>query len=150
MLKARLEEDMRAALRRREAGKARLSVLRMALAAVKNQEIDRRRPLEDEEVVALLSREVRSRRDVMPDYERSGREELVAKLREEIAVLEEYMPRQASDEEIEEAVRAQIAAVSAQGPRDLGKVMGPLMQRLRGRADGQKVQEVVRRLLGAG
>jgi len=148
-LKKRIEDDMRAALRMKEAGKARLSVLRLALAAVKNLEIDRRRPLEDQEVVDVLAREVRSRRDVLPDYERSGRPELVEKLQSEIRVLEEYLPSQLSLEEIEEMVRAQAEAVGATGPRDIGKVMGPLMQQLRGRADGAQVQAAVKRILGA-
>lgn len=141
---------MRDAMRAREAGKARLSLLRLALSAVKNQEIERRRPIADEEVIEVLAREVRSRRDVLPDYERAGREELVQKLRDEIAMLEEYLPRQLSDAEIEQKVRERIAEVGAQGPRDLGKVMGPLMQELRGRADGSRVQAILKRELGAG
>jgi uncharacterized protein YqeY len=139
---------MRAAMRLKEAGKARLSVLRMALAAVKNLEIDKKRPLEDAEVVDVLAREVKSRRDVLPDYERSGRPDLVEKIHGEIAVLQEYLPQQATDEEIEALVQARVAAVGAQGPRDIGKVMGPLMQELRGRADGNRVQEIVKRALG--
>lgn len=150
MLKERLEADMRDAMRAREAGKARLSLVRLALSAVKNQEIDRKRPLTDEEVVDVLAREVRGRRDVLPDYERSGREELVEKVRSEIAMLEEYLPAQLGDEEITGIVRARIEAVGASGPRDLGKVMGPLMQELRGKADGGRVQAIVKRELGAG
>lgn len=150
MLKERLEADMRDAMRAREAGKARLSLVRLALSAVKNQEIDRKRPLTDEEVVDVLAREVRGRRDVLPDYERSGREELVEKVRSEIAMLEEYLPAQLGDEEITSIVRARIEAVGASGPRDLGKVMGPLMQELRGKADGGRVQAIVKRELGAG
>lgn len=149
MLRSRLEDDMRAAMRLKEAGKARLSVLRLALAAVKNLEIDKRRGLEDAEIVDVLAREVKSRRDVLPDYARAGREDLAEKLRSEIAILEEYLPQQASDEEIEALVRARVAAVGASGPRDIGKVMGPLMQELRGRADGGRVQEIVKRALGA-
>lgn len=140
---------MRAAMRLKEAGKARLSVLRVALAAVKNVEIDRRRPLEDAEVLDVLTREVKSRRDVLPDYERSGRADLVAKIEGEIAVLQEYLPAQLGDAEIEAIVRERIAQLGAQGPRDLGKVMGPVMQELRGRADGKRVQEIVKRTLGA-
>lgn len=150
MLKERLEADMRDAMRAREAGKARLSLVRLALSAVKNQEIDRKRPLTDEEVVDVLAREVRGRRDVLPDYERSGREELLEKVRSEIAMLEEYLPTQLGDEEIAGLVRARIEAVGASGPRDLGKVMGPLMQELRGRADGGRVQAIVKRELGEG
>ncbi len=140
---------MRAAMRLKEAGKARLSVLRVALAAVKNVEIDRRRPLEDAEVLDVLTREVKSRRDVLPDYGRSGRADLVAKIEGEIAVLQEYLPAQLGDVEIEAIVRERIAQLGAQGPRDLGKVMGPVMQELRGRADGKRVQEIVKRTLGA-
>ena len=148
MLRERLNDDMRTALKAREAGKARLSVLRVALAAVKNREIELRRELTDEEVVDVLAREVRSRQDVLPDYERGGRLDLVEKMREEVRWLQEYLPQQASPEEIEQAVRAQIAATGATGMRDIGKVMGPVMQALRGRADGRLVQETAKRLLG--
>ncbi len=148
MLRERLNDDMRTALKAREAGKARLSVLRVALAAVKNREIELRRELTDDEVVDVLAREVRSRQDVLPDYERGGRTDLVEKMREEIGWLQEYLPRQVSAEEIEAAVRAQIAATGATGMKDIGKVMGPVMQALRGRADGRLVQETAKRLLG--
>ncbi len=148
MLRERLNDDMRTALKAREAGKARLSVLRVALAAVKNREIELRRELTDEEVVDVLAREVRSRQDVLPDYERGGRGDLVEKMREEIVWLQEYLPQQVSPEEIEQAVKAQIAATGATGMRDIGKVMGPVMQALRGRADGRLVQETAKRLLG--
>jgi len=148
VLRERLNDDMRTALKAREAGKARLSVLRVALAAVKNREIELRRPLSDEEVVDVLAREVRGRQDVLPDYERGGRLDLVEKMREEIGWLQEYLPRQATAEEIEAAVRDQIAATGAQGMRDIGKVMGPVMAALRGKADGRLVQETAKRLLG--
>jgi hypothetical protein len=148
VLRERLNDDMRTALKAREAGKARLSVLRVALAAVKNREIELRRELTDEEVVDVLAREVRSRQDVLPDYERGGRGDLVEKMREEIVWLQEYLPQQVSPEEIEQAVKAQIAATGATGMRDIGKVMGPVMQALRGRADGRLVQETAKRLLG--
>ena len=148
MLRERLNDDMRTALKAREAGKARLSVLRVALAAVKSREIELRRELTDDEVVDVLAREVRSRQDVLPDYERGGRTDLVEKMREEIGWLQEYLPRQVSAEEIEAAVRAQIAATGATGMKDIGKVMGPVMQALRGRADGRLVQETAKRLLG--
>ena len=148
MLRERLNDDMRTALKAREAGKARLSVLRVALAAVKNREIEVRRDLTDEEVVDVLAREVRARQDVLPDYERGGRPDLVQRMREEIGWLQEYLPRQATAEEIEDAVRAQIAASGALGMRDIGKVMGPVMQAMRGRADGRLVQETAKRLLG--
>ena len=148
MLRERLNDDMRTALKAREAGKARLSVLRLALAAVKNREIELRRELTDDEVVDVLAREVRSRQDVLPDYERGGRADLVAKMREEIGWLQEYLPQQATAAEIEAAVRAQICASGAQGMRDIGKVMGPVMQAMRGKADGRLVQETAKRLLG--
>jgi uncharacterized protein YqeY len=148
VLRERLNEDMRTALKAREAGKARLSVLRVALAAVKNREIELRRELTDEEIVDVLAREVRARQDVLPDYERGGRPDLVGKMRDEIAWLQEYLPSQVTPEEIEAAVRSQIAATGATGMRDIGKVMGPVMQALRGRADGRLVQETAKRLLG--
>lgn len=143
----RLEEDMKNALRAREEGRLRLSVIRLARAAVKNREIELKRPLTDAEVMDVLAREIRQRRDVLPDYRRAGREDLVRQLEQEIAVLQEYLPAPLTEEELREHAREVIAQVGARTVKDLGKVMGPLMARVRGRAEGQEVQRVVRELL---
>ncbi|HHY36837.1 MAG TPA: GatB/YqeY domain-containing protein [Firmicutes bacterium] len=146
-LKDRLLQDMKTAMKEKEAGKTRLAVIRMARSAIKNREIELGRELSDPEVLEVLAREVKMRRDALPDYERSGREELVAKLKEEIAVLLAYLPEQLSEGEIEALAREVIAQINASGPKDLGRVMKEVMPRIRGRAEGKVVNTIVRRLL---
>jgi len=145
----RLNEDSRNALRAREAGRLRLSVLRMAISAVRNVEIDQRRTLTDDEVLAILTREVRQRQDALGEIAGRGRAEAETRLREEIEVLRAYLPQPLSPAELEAAVRAAVGESGAASPRDMGKVMAVLMPRVRGRADGAAVQALVRAILGA-
>lgn len=143
----RLEADMKAALKAREAGKTRLSVIRLARAALKNAEIEKRRPLTEAEVVEVLAREARQRKDAIEEYRRLGRHEAAAALEAELAILEEYLPRALSPEELRTVAEDAIAEAGVTDLRGLGKVMGLLMPRVRGRADGREVQAVVRELL---
>ena len=147
-LKERLEQDMKEALKAREAGRLRLSVIRLARAAIKNAEIARGRPLDDAEVAEVLRKEIKDREEMLAGFERAGRADRVAELREEIAVLAGYLPAQLTAAEVEELARRAIAQVGASGPRDLGRVMATLMPQVKGRADGSLVSATVRRLLG--
>lgn len=146
-LKDRLLEDMKTAMKEKEAGKARLSVIRMARAAIKNKEIEVGHELSDEEVVEVLAREVKMRKESLPDYEKAGREDLSAKLKEEIEILTAYLPKQLSEEEIEALVQEAIVAVGATSPKDLGKVMRMVIPKTKGKADGKVVNQVACRLL---
>ncbi len=146
-LKERLTEDMKTAMRAREEGRERLSVLRIALAEVKNAEVDKRRELTDEEVLAVLNREVRQRQEALAEAERGGREDVVRKLQRETEILRVYLPEPLGEAELERLVREAIEAVGATEPSDLGKVMGRLMPQVKGRADGKALNELVRRLL---
>lgn len=148
-LQERLEQDMKEALKAREAGRLRLSVIRMARAALQNAEIARGRALTDDEAAQVLRKEVKQREEALAGFERAGRPERVAELREEIAVLEGYLPRQLSARELEALVRDAIAEVGASGPRDVGRVLSVLMPRVKGRAEGGAVNALVRRMLGA-
>lgn len=142
-LKERIVKDMTAAMKAREA--ARLSTLRMVKAAVQNREIEKGEPLTDDETAKLLQSLVKQRRDSVEQYEKAGREELAAKERAEIAVIEEYLPRAASREEIERAVAEAIAETGASSLKEMGAVMKAALARLAGRnADGRTVNEVVR------
>lgn len=143
-----LHQDSRDALRDREAGRLRLSVLRLAISTIRNIEIDQRRTLSDEEITAILQREVRQRQDTLAEIEGRGRDATEAQLHQEIAVLRAYLPQELSDGELERAVRAAIAEAGATSPGDMGKVMPLLMPRVRGRADGGRVASLVRGLLG--
>lgn len=146
-LSDRLFQDMKAAMREKAAGKTKLAVIRMVRSAIQNKEIELGHKLSDEEVLSILAREVRMRKESLPTYERSGREDLVAKLREEIGILRDYLPAQLSEADIEELVRKIMDQIGALGPRDLGRVMKEVMPQVRGRAEGKMVNEVVRRLL---
>ena len=142
-LKERIVKDMTAAMKSKEA--ARLSTLRMVKAAVQNREIEKGEPLTDEEMSKLLQSLVKQRRDSVEQYEKAGRAELAAKERAEITVIEEYLPRAATREEIEQAVAAAVAETGASSMKEMGAVMKAAQARLAGRnADGRTISEVVK------
>ncbi len=138
---------MKAAMKEKKAGRTKLDVIRLARSAIQNKEIELGRKPSDEEVLDILAREVRMRKESLPAYEKSGRGELVAKLKEEIAILMGYLPEQLSEADIEKLVREVIAQIGASGPRDLGRVMKETIPKVRGRAEGKTVNQVARRLL---
>jgi uncharacterized protein YqeY len=148
-LEERLYEDMKEALKAREAGKLQLSVIRMARAALKNRSIALGRDLIDDDVIDVLAKEVKMRRDAIPEYESAGNQDMVKQLQEEIAILKNYLPQQLDKNEIVQMAREVIASTGANSERDLGKVMCALMPRLKGRADGKLVNRIVRELLGS-
>jgi uncharacterized protein YqeY len=121
----------------------RRDVLRMVTSAAYNVEKKQGRPLTDDEYLAVLSREVKTRRESVEAFRAGGREDLAAKEEAEIAILGEYLPQALSDDEIEALVREGIATTGASSQRDMGKVMGWLAPRTRGRADGKRVSELV-------
>jgi uncharacterized protein len=148
-LKQRLATEMTDALRAGQ--KVRLSTLRLLAAAVKNREVELRRDLSDDEFVEVVARQVKQRRDSIEAYTGAGREDLAGREREEEAILQAYLPEQLSEAEVDELVEETVAATGASGPGDLGKVMGLLMARAKGRVDGKVVQAKVRaRLEGTG
>jgi len=149
-LQDRLYEDMKKAMKAREAGKLRLSVIRMVRAALKNQAIASGRDLSDEETIEVLAKEVKMRRDAIPDYRRAERQEKVAELETEISILEEYLPQQMSRDEIIQLAKEAIESAGAGSERDLGRVMSILMPKVKGRADGKLVNQCVRGLLQSG
>ena len=132
-LKNRIGEDMKTAMRAREAD--RLSAIRMLLAAIKQKEVDERIELDDAQVTAVVDKLCKQRRDSIEQYEQAGRQDLADRERAEIEVLSAYLPKQASEAEVAAEIDAAIAAVGAAGPQDMGKVMGVLKQKLAGRTD---------------
>jgi hypothetical protein len=146
-LKARLAEDMRAALKARE--RVRLSAIRMLTAAVTNREVEVGHPLTDEEFVEVATREVKRRREAIDAFARAGRDDRAAVEREEQQVLEAYLPAGLSDDEVEALIEEAVSTTGASGPGDLGKVMGYVMSKAKGRVDGKAVQAMVRTRLGA-
>jgi len=146
-LKTRITDDMKAAMRARDA--ARLSAIRLLLAAIKQKEIDERIALDDAQVLATVERLLKQRRESIAQYEQAGRDDLAAKERFEADVLAAYLPAQLSDTEVDAAVAAAIAESGAAGPKDMGRVMGLLKLRLAGRADMAAVSARVKsRLAG--
>lgn len=149
-LKQQLQHDLKEALRAGD--ERRKSVIRMALAAITNAEIEKGRQtgeteLEEDDLVAVLQRQAKQRRETIEELEEMDRPDLLAAEREELATLEEYLPEQLSREEIAEEARQVIEEVGASGMRDMGPVMGRLMSKLKGRVDGHTVNEVVREQL---
>jgi uncharacterized protein YqeY len=146
-LKDRLLEDMKVAMKAKEEGKVRLSVIRMARAAIKNAELDKNCELDDAQVVEVLARELKMRRDAMEEFSKANRPDRVQELQIEADILMEYLPQQLTEEEIQHIAEEIIAETGAQGPKDLGKVMKIIAPRVKGRADGKLVNQIVRTLL---
>ena len=141
-LKEELLEDMKIAMKEKD--KERLSVIRLCRAAIKNVEIDKRKELNDEEVIEVLVREVKMRRDAMVEYDKAGRPDIVQKLEEEIEILHKYLPRQLTREELVAIIDEVFSQVNPTSPKDMGKVMGAIMPKIKGRADGKLVNELVK------
>lgn len=146
-LKAKITEDMKAAMKGGD--KPRLATIRLILAALKQREIDERTTLDDAQVMHVLERMLKQRRDSVSQYETARREDLAAQERYEIGVIEGYLPAQLGDAELDALVAQCIADAGAASPRDMGKVMALLKERAAGRADmGALSQRVKARLAG--
>ena len=145
-LKARITEDMKSAMRARDS--ARLSTIRLLLAAIKQREVDERIELTDADVLAVIDRMVKQRRDSISQFEAGHRADLAAAERAEVDVLSTYLPAQASAEEIDTLIDETIAATGAAGVAGMGKVMAVLKPRLAGRADLAAVSARVKAKLG--
>lgn len=148
-VKERLNEDMKQSMKEKEAGKFRLSVIRMVRSSIKNAEIDRKKELSEEEVLDILAREVKLRRDAAEEFKKGNRPDLVQNLDKEIAILLDYLPAQLSEQEVRVIVAEAIAQTQATNTKDMGKVMAALMPKVKGRADGKLVNTVVRELLNS-
>ena len=141
-LKARITEDMKSALRARET--ARLSAVRLLLAAIKQREVDERRELSDADVVAVIDKMLKQRRDSISQFDAAGRTDLADAERFEVTILQDYMPQGLSQEEIAAAVAAAVTESGATGPQDMGKIMAILKPKLAGRADMAAVSQLVK------
>ncbi|NGZ73835.1 GatB/YqeY domain-containing protein [Saccharibacillus alkalitolerans] len=144
-LSERLNEDMKQAMRSKD--KFKLSTIRMIRATVKNQEIDLKRTLDDAEVLDILSREIKQRKDALQEFEKAGREDLAETVRAEIDIVAEYLPTQLGEEEVKAIVQQTIQETGASSKADMGKVMAALMPKVKGRADGKLVNQVVQQCL---
>ena len=144
-LKEQITEDMKAAMRAKDA--ARLSAIRLLTAAIKQKEVDERIVVSDEQVLAILEKMVKQRKDSISQFEAGGRQDLADIEKGELAVLGVYLPEALSDDEVQAEIAAAIAQVAAKGPQDMGKVIGVLKPKLAGRADMGKVSGLVKAAL---
>ncbi|WP_153145106.1 GatB/YqeY domain-containing protein [Dechloromonas sp. H13] len=144
-LKARITEDMKSAMKAKEA--ARLAAIRLLLAAIKQKEVDERLELDDTAVVAVIEKLTKQRKDSVTQYAAAGRQELAAAEQFEIAVLAAYLPEKMSTEETAAAVAAAVAETGAKGPADMGRLMAVLKPRLAGKADMAEVSKLVKAAL---
>ncbi|OGS90255.1 MAG: glutamyl-tRNA amidotransferase [Gallionellales bacterium GWA2_60_18] len=141
-LKQQITDDMKAAMRARET--ARLGAIRLLLAAMKQREVDERIELTDADVLAIIDKMLKQRRDSISQYEAAGRQDLVDVEKFEVSVLQTYMPQQMSEAEVAAAIEQAVAASGAAGAQDMGKVMAILKPQLAGRADLGKVSGLVK------
>ena len=144
-LKEQLTEDMKAAMRAKESG--RLAAVRLIIAEVKRKELDEQTQLDDTQVLAVIEKMIKQRKDSITQFEAGGRADLADIEKAELAVLSTYMPAGLSDEEIAAEVAAAVAASGAAGPQDMGKVMGIVKPKLAGRADMTVVSALVKKAL---
>jgi hypothetical protein len=144
-LKEKISEDMKAAMRAKESGK--LATVRLILAAIKQKEVDERIELSDEQVLVVIEKMIKQRKDSITQFEAGGRQDLADIEKAEMAVLSAYMPAQMSAAEVQAEVAAAVAQVGATGAQDMGKVMGVLKSKLAGRADMTAVSAAVKAAL---
>jgi len=145
-LKERISEDMKAAMRARDA--ARLSAVRLLLAAMKQKEVDERVELADADVLGIIEKMVKQRRESISQYEKAARQDLADQEKFEIGVLQAYLPQQMGEAEVAQAIATAVAESGASGVKDMGKVMAILKPKLAGRADMGKVSGLVKAKLG--
>jgi hypothetical protein len=146
-LKQRIEADMKDAMRAKD--KDRLGTIRLILAAIKQREVDERITLSDTEILAVLDKMVKQRRDSINQFQQAGRQELADKESAEVEVIQHYLPKALSDDEVDTIIAEAITASGAASPQDIGKIMGLLKPKLQGRADMSLVSRKVKEKLSA-
>ncbi len=145
MLKEKLLEDLKTSMK--EKNTVRKNVVQMIRAAILQKEKDGGKELNDDEILKIIAKEEKTRKDSLPDYEKSGREDLINEMKEEISIIEEYLPKQLSKEEIMPIVEEIIKKTGASSIKDMGKVMGQAKAKLGVSADGKTISECVKELL---
>ena len=146
-LKGRIQEDVKSAMRAHE--RERLAALRLITAAIKQKEVDERIELDDEQVLAVLDKMVKQRRDSLEQYSQAGRDDLAVKEQFELDLIQTYLPEQLAEDELQALIRSTISKLGASSMRDMGAVMGALRGQVQGRADMKAVSEAVRTQLAS-
>lgn len=145
-LKERLLEDMKVAMREKDV--IRKNSIQMARSAVLQVEKDNKIALDDDGIIEIIAKEVKKRRDSLPEYEKSGRQDLINDLKVEIDTLMQYLPQQLTEEELEALVKTAIQETGANSARDIGKVMQAVLPKVKGRADGKMINQIAKKFLG--
>jgi len=144
--KEKLTQSLKEALKAKDERRKR--VIRMAMTSIKNAEVDKKGELDEPDVLAIMQKEVKARHETIEGAQKAGRDDLITEAEAEIAVLEEYLPKALSREELEALVKDAIAEAGATSPKEMGMVMKVLMPKVRGRADGKEANQIVQELLG--
>lgn len=141
----RIDQEMKTALKEKD--KEKLSTIRLLKSSIKKVEIDKKRPLTDEEVMDVILREIKQRKDSIAEYEKADRGDLAEKEKKELAVLQAYLPEPLSEEELRKIIKDTIQEVGASSKADMGKVMGAVLPKVKGRAEGRTVSQLVQQEL---
>lgn len=144
-LKEQLAQDLKLSMKEKDTVKK--NAVQSIRAAIKQVEIDTRAELDDAGVLDIIAKELKRRKDVLPDYEKSGRDDLIADLKKEIDIIMGYLPSQLSHDELDEIVRAALESTGASSMKDMGKIMAEVMPKIKGRADGKAVNEIAKNYL---
>lgn len=144
-LKEKLADDLKSAMKDKNV--IRKNVVQMVRAGVLQIEKDNKVTLDDEGVLDVIAKQLKQRRDSLPDYEKSGREDLIAELKAEMDVLMEYLPKQLTRDELEEIVRQAVESTGASSMKDMGRIMAEVMPKTKGRADGKMINEIAKAML---
>ena len=144
-LKERLADDLKSAMKNKNV--VRKNVVQMVRAAILQVEKDNKITLDDDGVLDVIAKQMKQRHDALPDYEKSGRDELIAELKAEMDVLKEYLPEQLTKDELYAIVKEAVEATGASSMKDMGKIMATVMPKTKGRADGKMINEIAKELL---
>lgn len=145
-LKDRLTNDLKESMKKKEL--VRKSVITLIRADIKQYEVDNRVELDDEKILTLIAKQMKQRKDALEEFKKADRTDLIEQTNEEIQILSLYLPEQLDDDELEEIVRKVVDDVGATSMKDMGKIMGKAMPLVNGRADGKRINEMVKKILG--
>ena len=146
MLKEQLANDLKDAMKAKD--EIKKNAVQMVRAGVLQVEKDKKTTLDDEGIIEVIAKEVKKRKDVLPDFEKAGRADLIEATQREIEILTKYLPSQLTEEELDKIVSETVSEIGASSMKDMGKVMSALMPKVKGRADGKTVNELVKKHLG--
>ncbi|MDW7668188.1 MAG: GatB/YqeY domain-containing protein [Bacillota bacterium] len=144
-LKKRLMEDLKTSMKNKD--KIKKNAITLIRSSIKQQEVDTRKELNDEDIIEIMSKQIKQKKNSIEDFKKGNREDLIELTKAEISILENYMPEQLSDDELEDIVKKAIEETKAETKRDIGKVMSQVMPLVKGRADGNQVNKIVMRYL---